>query len=113
MDKRGRLNKDEAYKLASYLYNVASLGSDVVIEVFWSNPWLNRVLLPCFPQICEVFIHDDSLYSLDSPVIPCSQLSYSDHSADPHYQVSTSRPPTTEPKANLNACFGADLLLAT
>src|SRR2546427_7265288 len=113
MDKRGRLNKDEAYKLASYLYNVASLGSDVVIEVFGSNPWLNRVLLPCFLQICKVFVHDDSLHFLDGFVIPCSQLSYSDHSAGPHHQGSTSRPPTTEPKANLNACFGANLLLAT
>src|SRR3989442_11074784 len=86
MDKRGRLNKDETYKLASYLCHVASLGSDVVIEVFWSNPWLNRVLLPCFLQISKVFVDDDSLYSLDRLVISCSQLSYSDHSAGPHYQ---------------------------
>src|SRR6266568_3410512 len=96
MDKRGRLNKYEAYKLASYLCHVASLGSDVVIEVFWSNPCLNRVLLPCFFQICKIFVHDDSLHFLDSPVIPCSQLSYSDHSADPHHQLSTSRTPTFE-----------------
>src|SRR5438309_2731685 len=93
MDKRGRLNKDEAYKLASYLCNVASLGSYVVIEVFWSNPWLNRVSLPCFLQISKIFVHDDSLHFLDSPVIPYSQLSYSDHSTGPHYQVSTSRTP--------------------
>src|SRR2546425_10104635 len=85
MDKRGGLNKDEAYKLASYLCNVASLGSEVVIEVFWSNPWLNRVLLPCFLQISKVLVHDDSLNFLYSPVIPCSQLSYSDHSPGPHY----------------------------
>src|SRR6266704_3573388 len=58
---------------------------NVVIEVFWSNPWLNRVLLPCFLQISKIFVDDDSLYSLDSPVIPCSQLSYSDHSPGPHY----------------------------
>src|SRR5438309_1724753 len=96
MNKRGRLNKDEPYKLASYLCNVASLGSYVVIEVFWSNPWLNRVLPPCFPQISKIFVHDDSLYSLDSPVIPCSQPSYSDHTAGPHYQLSTSRTPTLE-----------------
>src|SRR5438445_12474871 len=84
MDKRGRLNKDEAYKLASYLCHVASLGSYVVIEVFWSNPWLNRVLLPRFLQISKVFVHDDSLHFLDSPVIPCSEPSYSDHAAGPH-----------------------------
>src|SRR5437870_12828677 len=88
MDKRGRLNKDEAYKLASYLYNVASLGSDVVIEVFWSNPWHNRVLLDCFFQISKVFVHDDSLYFLDCAVIPCRQLSYPDHSSGARYLVS-------------------------
>src|SRR5256885_10679199 len=83
LNKRGGLNKDEAYKLASYLCNVAGSAFDVVIEVFWSNPWLNRVLLPCFLQISKVFVHDDSLNFLYSPVIPCSQLSYSDHSAGP------------------------------
>src|SRR3989442_5946462 len=88
MDKRGRLNKDEAYKLASYLCHIASLGSKVVIEVFWSNPWLNRVLLPCFLQISKVFVHNNSLYFLDSPVIPCRQLSHPDHSTGARYQVS-------------------------
>src|SRR5437016_10726691 len=87
--------KDEAYKLASYLCNVASLGSDVVIEVFWSNPWLNRVILPCFLQISKIFVHDNSLNFLYRPVIPCSQLSYSDHSPGPHYhdhwQISNSK----------------------
>src|SRR5437879_13693055 len=88
MEKRGRLSKDEAYKLASYLCNVASSGSNVVIEVFWSNPWLNRVLLPCFLQISKVFLHDDALDFLDCPVIPCRQLSYLDHSTGARYQVS-------------------------
>src|SRR5438445_11362038 len=103
MDKRGRLNKDEAYQLAIYLCNVASLGSYVVIEVFWSNPWLNRVLLPCFLQISKVFVHDDSLYSLDSPVISCSQLSYSDPSASRHHEVSTLRPLIGYPRIKWNS----------
>src|SRR5438128_12368546 len=84
MHKRGRLNKDEAYKLASYRFHVASLGSYVVIEVFWSNPWLNRVLLPRFLQISKVLVHDDSLHLLDSPVIPSCDASYSDHATSLH-----------------------------
>src|SRR3989454_8441079 len=88
MDKGGWLSEDEAYKFAIYLCHVACSGSMVVIEVFWSNPWLDRVLLACFFQISKVFLHDDSLYFLDCPVIPCRQLSYSDHSTGARYQVS-------------------------
>src|SRR5947209_12605266 len=88
MDKRGRLSEDEAYKFAIYLCHVASSGSDVVIEVFWSNPWHNRVLLACFFQISKVFVHDDSLYFLDCPVIPCRPLSYPDHSIGARCQAS-------------------------
>src|SRR5439155_9221470 len=111
MDERGGLNKDEAYKLASYLCNVAGSAFDVVIEVFWSNPWLNRVLLPCFLQISKVFVHDDSLNFLYSPVIPCSQLSYSDHSAGPIIKC-LRRACRLPNESNLNACFAVDLLLA-
>src|SRR5438309_2180153 len=59
-----------------------------------SNPWLKRVLLPCFPQIVKVFVHNDSLYSLDCPVIPCRQLSYPDHSAGLHVPCVHVAPPT-------------------
>src|SRR2546425_5201572 len=88
MDKRGRLNEDESYKFAIYLCHEAGSGSDVVIEVLWSDPWLNRVLLACLFQISKVFLHDDALDFLDPSVIPCRQLSYLDHSTGARYQVS-------------------------
>src|SRR5437879_13774319 len=81
MDKRGWLNEDEAHKIATYLCYVAGSDSEVVIEVLWSNPWLNRVLLPCFLQMSKLFVHDDSLSFLDTAVIHSCKLPCSDNSA--------------------------------